>query len=187
MRNVLKILAAAIIPLVLAATAAAEADDSAALRKPPMGSIAAQLRIKAKLKAQQEGTTLADAINHNRAEWEGLSPDQREDYRNKVYAFLKESPEKQEELLKHYDELIHMSAAKRQQYEERAKWLQAVIDSMTTDERKMLLDMTPENQARVLVERRDKMIREGKLPGPTSKPTSAPSTTAPAPKGSQGS
>jgi hypothetical protein len=184
MRNVLRILATAIIPLALAATAVAEADDSAALRKPPMGSVAAQLRIKAKIKAQQEGMTLASAINHNRQEWDGLSPDQREDYRGKVYAFLKENPEKQEELLKHYDELIHMSAQKRQQYEERAKWLKAVVDSMTADERKTLLDMTPENQARALIERRDKMIREGKLAAPATKPATAPSTTAPAPKGS---
>jgi hypothetical protein len=166
-----------IIPLALTVSTMAEGDDTAAMRKPPAGSVARQLRIQSLLRAQQEGSSLLASINHNRQEWDLLSPDQRENYRSKAYAFLKESPEKQEELLKHYDDLIRMSAQKRQQYQERAKWLKAVVERMTAEERKNLLDMTPEDQAKVLTDRRNELIKQGVLPAPTSS-SSAPASAS---------
>ncbi len=61
----------------LCASAARATDEGSDLRKPPTGSIAAQLRLKNMLRTQAEGSLVA-AINHNRQDWESLSPDQRD-------------------------------------------------------------------------------------------------------------
>lgn len=184
MRNARKILVAVVLSCTLSAAFAA--DDTAVLRRPPTGSIASQLRLKSQLKAQAEGTTLAATINHNRQEWESLSPDQRDEYRRNVVAFLNKSTQEQETLLKHYDELVKLSAQKQAQYRQRAKWLKEVIDRLSPQERQALLDMPAEERARLLLDKRDELIKEGvlKLDEPAIVPSSAPAVPASAQKGS---
>lgn len=153
----------------------AVAGDDASLRKPPAGSIASQLRLKFLVKGQAEGTLLA-GINHNREDWENLSPDQRDVYRRNVLAFLNKSPEEQEQLLKHYDQLVKLTAEKQEQYRQRASWLKAVVEHMTPAERQQLLEMSPEDRAKAIMEKRDQLLKEGvRLVGVTTT-TSSPST-----------
>jgi len=162
--------------LLMAAMAAAPAlagDDGSPLRKPPSGSMAAQLRLKFLLKTQAEGPLLA-AINHSRQDWENLSPDQRDQYRRNVLAFLNKSPEDQEKLIKHYDELVKLSSDKQDQYRQRAAWLKAVIDRLSPEEKKALLEMTPEDRARVLIQKRDELRKEGVLKDNATLPATAP-------------
>lgn len=170
-RNIL----AGLLLAALAAAPALAADDGSPLRKPPSGSVAAQLRLKFLLKAQAEGSLLA-AINHSRQDWENLSPDERDQYRRNVLAFLNKSPEDQEKLLQHYDELVRLSAEKKAQYTRRAAWLKAVVERMTPEERKALLNMTPEDRARALVEKRDQLRRQGVILESASSPATAPAS-----------
>jgi aminopeptidase N len=160
---------------VVTAGPAAAGDEGSSLRKPPAGSIAAQLRLKFLIKAQAEGSLLT-AVNHNRQDWENLSADQRDQYRRNVLAFLNKSPEEQEQLLKHYDQLVKLSAEKQEQYRQRAGWLKAVIDRMSPQEKQALLDMAPEDRAKVLLEKREQLQREGvrlDQPGSTTGPATA--------------
>lgn len=161
---------------VAAAASLASADEPAGVaRKPAPGSVAAQMRLKLQLKAQAEGTTLAAALNHNRHEWETLTPDQREEYRSVARAYLDKSPSEQEKLLKHYDQLMQMSPAQRAAYRERANWLKEVVAGMTEQERAELLQLRPAERARVLTEKRAELIRAGKLPAETTTlPATAP-------------
>jgi hypothetical protein len=167
--------------LAVAATAAlprAMAEgDAPELNTPPMGSIARQLLLAAKLKrANHEAVSLAAAMDHNRADWEKLSPDQRNKFRQEALAFLNENPQEQERLLQQYDKLISMSAAKQAKYRQTAEWLKVVTASFTPEERKTLLALTPEQRAKALLERKAQLIKEGKLPAET--PKSAPATEA---------
>ncbi len=138
-------------------------DDTDALRRPPAGSIAAQLRLKQRLLAAQEGTTLAEALRHNRREWESLSPEQRDHYRRVAVAFLEENPKKQRELIEHYDRFIRMSAERKREYRQRERWLQVVVESFTPQQREELRNMSSEERARRLIARRDELVEQGKL------------------------
>ncbi len=176
-----KFIQIALLLAVAAATALpramAENDAAAELNAPPMGSIARQLLLAAKLKrANHEAVSLAAAMDHNRADWEKLSPDQRSRFRQEALAFLNENPQEQERLLQQYDKLISMSAAKQAKYRQTAEWLKVVTASFTAEERKALLALTPEQRAKALLERKALLIKEGKLPAET--PTSAPATEA---------
>lgn len=148
-------------------------DDSDALRRPPAGSIAAQLRLKQILLAEQQGTTLATTLRHNRRQWESLSPEQRDHYRRVAVAFLRENPEKQRELIERYDRFIKMSAERRQAYRQREQWLKVVVASFTPRQRDELRNMPAEQRARQLIARRDELVRQGKLTleEPTTQPT----------------
>ncbi len=148
----------------MTAAAAAQSDDEARLSlRAPAGSVARQLDLKMRLLRANSGVTLAAALNHNRHEWESLSPDQRDRYRREYVAFLRESPEQQREMIEKLDKLIAASAEQRADYRQRARWLKVVLASFTDAQREQLKAMTPEQRAKALVERRDELIRTGKL------------------------
>lgn len=180
MRKFNYILLALVAAAAMAVVPRALAEDSAELNTPPMGSIARQQLLAAKIKRiMSEGASLASAMNHNRMEWESLSPDQRSRFRQEALAFLNENPQEQERLLAQYDKLISMSAARQQKYRQTAEWLKVVTASFTPDERKALLAMTPQQRAKALLDRKAELIQTGKLPADT--PASAPTTDAAAP------
>jgi len=188
-RNILvaMIVAAVLLP----ATAPAESTDSTtARRKPLKGSVARQLLLKHQLETISEGN-LAALLRHNREEWESLTPDERDRYRRYALAFLEKNRQEQEELIRRHDELIKMSAEKREAYRRRAKWLQIVVASFTPKEREELQKLSPDDRARLLLERKAELVRQGKLqpdaPAPTSQPAAsqagkAEPTTQPAEK-----
>lgn len=165
------------------------ADDSAALRKPPRGSLARRLRLKMKLR-KIAGGNLSESLRHNRLQWQNLSPDQRGRYRRSFLAFLKKNPDRQDELLEHFEKLFKMSDQRRQAYRQRAKWLRIVIKSFTPDQREQMRKLTPDQRAKKLLARKALLISQGKLkpdqppaktpdqpaPAPTTQPASAPTT-----------
>ncbi|MFP4105850.1 MAG: DUF3106 domain-containing protein [Phycisphaerae bacterium] len=145
----------------LTALAQPEESGDSVLRTPPAGSIARQLRLKMKLKAASEGSSLAAALNHNRRAWNSLSADQRDEYRKKVLAFREKSPEEQQALLKKYDRLIKLSVEKREKYRRLAKIIRAVVAELTDEQRQELMSLTASKRAARLAEHRNRLIREG--------------------------
>ena len=183
MRNRFAYIPFLVLAVVFPTTAAAQREDSSPLREPPPGSIASQLRLKFRLMRINSGT-LASSLDHNRTEWLNLLPDEREQYRREAVAFLKKSPEERSKLLQRFEKLLKMSAERRQAYRRRAKWLKAVIETLTPAQGQQLEKLTPTARARRLIEIRDELVRRGKLkleePATTSA-TGAPATQ-PAPK-----
>lgn len=162
----------------MAATAAAAPAEPPSSAEP--GSLARQQLLKYRLQQVAEGA-LSASLYHNRKEWESLSGDQRDQVRSNAYAFLKQSPEQQQKLLAQYDRMIKLTADQREEYRSRATWLKVVVASFTPEQRQALKTMTPKQRAQVLTERRDQLVREGKLTltpttAPASQPASQPAT-----------
>jgi hypothetical protein len=139
--------------------------------------MARQLMLKYRLagKLGDGNGTLQASLNHNRQEWESLSPDQRDHYRQEALAFMDKSEAEQEALLKKYESLIKMDAQKQQAYRERAKWLKVVVDSFTPQERENLQKMSADERAKILLDRKAQLIAEGRL-APSPQPTTQPAT-----------
>jgi hypothetical protein len=142
------------------------------LTRPPRGSLAAQLRLKLSLQ-MSGGTSLAASMNHNRLDWEVLSPEQRERFRGMAVAFLNKDPKEQETLLRRYSDFLSLDKQKREEYRTRADWVRAVVASFTPQERKNLASMSSMDRAKALIARRDELVSQGKLKVATS-PTTAP-------------
>jgi hypothetical protein len=142
------------------------------LTRPPRGSLAAQLRLKLSLQ-MSGGTSLAASMNHNRLDWEVLSPEQRERFRGMAVAFLNKDPKEQETLLRRYSDFLSLDKQKREEYRVRADWVRAVVASFTPQERKNLASMSSMDRAKALIARRDELVSQGKLKVATS-PTTAP-------------
>jgi hypothetical protein len=136
-----------------------------------MIDVAKQLKLKLKLAEVASGESLSMSIN--RQEWDRLTPDERDKYRREALAFLGKSPEEQEKVLKHYDELVKLSDAKKQAYLQRAAWLHAVVESFTAQERKDLTQLPPDQRAKRLLQRKAELIQQGKL-APDTQPATAP-------------
>ena len=150
-------------------------DRPAAATRPAAGAtLAAQKRLAELLNALK-GESLTASLSHNRAEWETLSPDQRSRFRQEAMAFLSESPDQQERLLRQYQRLISLSAERQENYRRIARWLKVVVDSMTPEERKGLLEMPPDKRARAILARKAELISQGKLsPDPATLPAGPP-------------
>ena len=172
---------ALIVALTGGAAVAEPASDKDA-RPVRWGSVTRQLMLKHRLQKIATGT-LASSLDHNRRRWEGLSPDQRNQFRQDAYAFEKKSLAQKQELLKHYDKLLKLPADKREAYRRAAKWINVVAASFTADERHQLMALPLDQRAQKLLERKAKLIREGKLPddGATTTPATKPAapTTQP--------
>jgi hypothetical protein len=152
---------------------------------PRMGAVSAerQLRLKLRLLGASASDSLATSLDHNRREWEMLSPDQREHYRREAASLLEKSPDDRDALLKRYEQLIKLSAEKRSEYRRTAEWVRAVNETLTPEQRGELLRMTPSKRADELIRLRDRLVREGRIKLTASQPASdesgAMTTTAP--------
>jgi hypothetical protein len=129
----------------------------------PSAAMSAQKQLAGRLRAIK-GDSIADALNHNRAEWSSLSPDQRSRFRREALAFLSRSPDQQDRLLRQYQRLVSLSAERQENYRRIAQWLSAVVGSMSADERKAMLEMSPQQRAKALLDRKAELIAKGKLP-----------------------
>lgn len=140
------------------------------LTRPPRGSLAAQLRLKLSLQ-MSGGTSLAASMDHNRQDWEMLSPEQRERFRDMAVAFLNKDPKEQEKLLLSYSAFLSLDKQKREEYRVRADWVRAVVATFTPQERKQLASMSSMDRAKALIARRDELVSQGKLKVATPPPT----------------
>jgi hypothetical protein len=144
------------------------------LTRPPRGSLAAQLRLKLSLQ-MTGGTSLAASMDHNRQDWEMLSPEQRERFRGMAVAFLDKDPKEQEKLLRSYSAFLSLDKQKREQYRARADWVRTVVASFTPQERKQLESMSSMDRAKAIIARRDELVSQGKLQlQPTTRPATEP-------------
>ena len=142
------------------------------LTRPPRGSLAAQLRLKLSLQ-MSSGTSLAASMDHNRQDWEMLSPEQRERFRGMAVAFLDKDPKEQEKLLQRYWDFLSLDKQKREEYRVRAEWVRAVVATFSPQERKRLESMSSMDRAKAFIARRDELVSQGKLKL-TTQPTTAP-------------
>jgi len=131
---------------------------------------AQQLRLRLQVRAINDDQTMAARLNSG-LEWSRLSPDQQEKIREEVLAFMGKSEAEQEKLLTHYERLIRLGNAQREAYLARASWLRVVVGSYTPAERKTLESLPPQERAARLIERKEQLIREGKLADTTADPT----------------
>jgi len=154
--------------------------DRPILGKASGASVSRQLMLKYRLRKIADGTLTA-SLDHNRQEWRRLSADQRDRYRRDALAFLGKSDDEQRKLLAQYEKLARLSARKRRAYQHRAKWLKVVVASFSPAELKALRDLPPRRRARRLLERRDELVRYGKL---ILEPEKTPAATAPATRAS---
>jgi len=151
-------------------------DATRLLTRAPRGSLAAQLRLKLQLE-MVGGSSLAASLDHNEQEWRIYTPDQREQYRRAAVAFLRKNPEEQEKLLKHFSAFLSLTKAKQDTYADRARWVKAVAASFTPEQRDQLRKMTSMDRARILLARRDELVRQGKLKL-RKRPSTAPAAPA---------
>ena len=164
--SVVAILIVPLVGAVLAAPptkAAVQARSVAPSRGAPLGSVARQVHLKLRIMRLADGTSLAAALRHSRQAWESLSPDEREQYRREARAFLQKPADEQQRLLVHYETLIRMSAAKRDAYRRRARWLAVVVASFTDPQRAEMQRLPPKQRAQRLLARKAELIRQGKL------------------------
>ena len=134
-------------PREAAAAASPDKHPQADGTAPAPGSVARQLMLANRLRAIQ-GSSLTAAISHNRAEWESLSPDQKERFRHDALAFLNEPPEQQQHLLEQYEKLIALSAAQQEHYRQMAQWLKVVTDSFTPADARPCWKCRPNSEPR---------------------------------------
>jgi len=156
-------------------------DGTVRASKPPKGSLARQLLLKYRLEKIADGT-LAASLDHNRSEWEHSPPELRRRYRDEALAFMKSDPTRQKELLERYEKFTAMPAEKRTEYRLMAQWVKAVVATLSPAERQKLLEMPPDDRAAFLRDRRDELVRTGRLvlESPTSAPAAAADSRAPA-------
>ena len=100
--------------------------------------------------------------------WRALSSGQRRRARQQALAFLRMNARRQEQILTEYEQAVNTSQHMQETWRERMCWLQAVVQSFTPQERRVLHRMLPARRARVFLQRRDQLIRAGKLPKPQS-------------------
>ena len=129
----------------------------------PIVSKAQQLKLRMQVLAINDDQSMATRMNSG-LEWSKLSPDQQEKMREEVLAFMDKPDAEQEKLIEHYQRLIRLGNAQREAYLARAAWLRVVVNSYTTDERRALESLQPGDRAAKLLERKEQLIREGKLP-----------------------
>lgn len=145
--------------------------------KPRFGSVASQKLLKMRI-WRRTGGSLAASVTRNLQEWDALSPDQREQYRKKAFAFLTKNPGQQDKMLDDFRKFLQLSARKQAAYRRRAQWLKAVIASFSPEQRKELTEMSPDERAKKLIQRRDQLVADGKLKleEPSTQPAQTPTT-----------
>ena len=149
-----------------AATGLADNERSSGDRPKRPGPAKWQLSLKQRLAKILGDEGLSGSLDHARVEWRRLTPDQRDRMRAQALAFLNKSPEEQDRLLEHYDQLVRMTAERREAYRRRAEWLKAVVDWLRANEPERIEQMkamSTQHRAKAMVEFRDRLLREGKI------------------------
>ena len=154
---------AAAVPSLAWAQAAKPADKPAVVADKGVVTKAQQLRMRMQLMSLNDDQSMAARMNSG-LDWSKLSPDQQEKIREEALAFMGKSEAEQAKLLAHYQRLMRLDAPRRDAYLARAAWLRVVVDSFTPAERQSLEALTPQDRAARLIERKDQLVREGKLP-----------------------
>ena len=139
------------------------------------GSRVRQLMLKQALEKYISGT-LVEELNRNKRLWAKMSPEELRRLRSRYYAFLKENPDKQVELIEAAEKFQKLTAEQRKAYIKRAEWLKKVVSHLTEKEKEALKKMTPAQRAKRLLEFKAIYCTSQPATQPTTRSTSQPFT-----------
>jgi len=120
--------------------------------------------------------TLVEELNRNKRLWAKMSPEELRKLRSRYYAFLKENPDKQVELIEAAEKFQKLTAEQRKAFIKRAEWLKKVISHLTEKEKEALKKMTPAQRAKRLLELKAIYCTSQPTTQPTTRSTSQPFT-----------
>ncbi len=161
--------------ILIAALAAVILPAGAGAAKDPAASRARQLLLKQALD-KHTPESLAATLSRNRKTLGELTPEQLRELRRRYYAFLKQDPARQVELIKAAEEFLKLSDRQKEEYRRRQEWLRKVVSSLTPKQRDQLKKLTPGERAQRLLELKAKLVGTQ----PAEKPATKPARTAPA-------
>ena len=139
------------------------------------GSRVRQLMLKQALEKYISGT-LVEELNRNKRLWAKMSPEELRKLRSRYYAFLKENPDKQVELIEAAEKFQKLTAEQRKAYIKRAEWLKKVVSHLTEKEKEALKKMTPAQRAKRLLELKAIYCTSQPTTQPATRSTSQPFT-----------
>jgi len=152
----------------------------AAAKNPPKpdpsqvpGSMARQALLKGALDKHLSGTLVAE-LNQNKKIWNSLPPEELRQLRQRYYAFLKQDPSRQADLVQAAIQFEKLTEEQKRIYQERAEWLNRVVASLTPQQREELQRMNPQERAQRLYELRSAL--------PSTQPAAEPATQPDSPK-----
>ena len=144
--SIFAILAAAIL------TAPAEAQDVAAASK------AQQRRLLKALDSSLKSQTLTATLNKNQERWAAMTPEQRQQYRDRYNAWLKLDPKRQLDLIQAEQSFSKLSPKQQEMYRQRAEWLTKVVASLSAAEREALKRLPAPERAKRLLELKAELV-----------------------------
>ncbi len=101
--------------------------------------------------------------------WNQLTPQQQQAVRQRAVMFLRLTPQQQQNLLRAHERALQ--AARQRQM----SWLMPVLESFTPEEHAKLQALSPAQRGEMFLQRRNELIRSGKLfPETTDTDTSSP-------------
>ncbi|MFW6154745.1 MAG: DUF3106 domain-containing protein [Planctomycetota bacterium] len=138
--------------------------------EPAMVSVDRQRRVKRRLLGDDE--SLLAALQR----WKRMTPTQQEQLRHRAYAFREADATHRREILAAWEAFWRMDDDQRAAYRDRAKWVKAVIDTLTEAERERLLALSAAERAKELLRLRDELTDTATRPADEA----APAPTRPA-------
>ncbi|NLF29398.1 MAG: DUF3106 domain-containing protein [Planctomycetes bacterium] len=129
---------------------------------PRVVSVDQQLRLKRRLLMNDQ--SLLATLQENRRRWEGMSPSQQEQLRDRAYAFREADEAHRRQILDAWESFWRMDSDQRADYRRRAAWTNTVIAALTDAEKQRLLALPPADRARELLRLRERLTAEGLLP-----------------------
>ena len=115
------------------------------------GTRVRQLMLKKALEKYISGT-LVEELNRNKKLWASMSPEELRRLRSRYYAFLKENPAKQAELINAAEKFQKLTDEQRRAYIKRAEWLKKVVSHLTDEQKQALKKLPPAQRAKRLLE-----------------------------------
>ncbi|MBI5725101.1 MAG: hypothetical protein HZA50_14160, partial [Planctomycetes bacterium] len=106
----------------------------------------------------------ASALEQKRSQSQQLPSARPASCRHDALAFLNTSPQRQQELLAGYDELISMDPQKRAELAAKARQVAAVIKTLSPAQIEAFMKAQPAEQAKIVEKQKDALREKGLLP-----------------------
>jgi hypothetical protein len=92
--------------------------------------------------------------------WAALTGEQRDEARQQALAFLKLDPDQQQQLVDSYAQAVAADPAARAAWQQRSRWLKAVLESFTPEQKQALRAMSPAQRAEAFIRRRAELRQQ---------------------------
>jgi len=143
--------------LIVALVAAAFVAPVVGQDRATKASQARQLLLKNAINEKIEGT-LAATLNKNQERWAAMTPEQRQQHRDRILAWYNQDPERQKDLIKAFEEFRKLSPTQQEAFRKRAVWLKKVVASLTPRQREALKRLPPAERAKRLLELKARLV-----------------------------